>query len=98
MIGIIFNFILALIQRIITIAFTPINTIVQNYFPDLTSALNYITSFFNHLKQYSAFIMSYTGLSDVVIQIIVTLFIASILIPFAVHGIKLGLKWWEELV
>ena len=93
-----FDLIITILAKIITIAFIPIDTIVSNYMPNLDSALSKVTTFFNYLQNYSSFIMSYTGLNRDVISICITLFVTTITLPTLVHGIKLGLKWWEELV
>lgn len=76
----------------------PINILLETLVPSTTTAFSYISQFWALLSNYTGFVMSYTGLTNEVISIIIILFIANITIPLGVHGFKLACKWWETLI
>lgn len=95
MINLFLKLILGVITTIINFFFTPIFNLIGNIYTDLQldTLVNYITTFFNNIRLYVDFVLSYTGFTDQVIVIICLLLIGIISVPLIVSGYKLAAKW-----
>lgn len=75
----------------------PIDIVIAEFLPTLNDALDYITAFFNGLTNVSQWVVSFFGLFDNVLALIVTGIIAPTLISLAIMPIKLGIRWYNSL-
>lgn len=98
MIQILFNIVVTIAEILANFFVIPIMNTIDQYLPNIGNTLNMVSNFFNHVAQYNTFILSYTGLYDTTIAIIVAMFIGIIIIPINVHILKMVAKWWETLV
>lgn len=97
MIAKLLNAILNLLISIISIPIGLIDNFIQQVLPDLSSALNLIGDFFTYISQFSPLVVSYTGLYPATIGIIVSMIVATVMLPLTVEGVKLAVKWFDKL-
>lgn len=97
MIKAIINGIMALIISLVNLLLAPIDLIINEALPNLSSALDYISNLFDMASDVIPFIISYTGLNNVVLTIIIDLFVFILTVPLMVHSIKLAISWYEKL-
>lgn len=98
MLQLIFNLIITILEIICNILVIPILNIIDQYMPNIGNTLTYVGNFFTHIGQYNTFILSYTGLNDTIIIILVAMLVAIIMIPINTHILKMVAKWWETLI
>lgn len=98
MLQLIFNLIITILEIICNILVIPILNIIDQYMPNIGNTLTYVGNFFSHIGQYNTFILSYTGLNDTIIIILVAMLVAIIMIPINTHILKMVAKWWETLI
>lgn len=75
----------------------PIDNFLAQNLPGIASALNSITDFFSQLGSVSQWVVSYFGLTNETLSIIVLGFIAPTTISLLIFPIKLGIKWFRSL-
>lgn len=89
-----FNF----VGNITTVILLPITTAISNVLgPSVNEFFQPVSNLFNYLEQFVPLSVSYLGLTSETFAILLTLFVATITIPIAVHGFKLALKWYNSL-
>ena len=95
MINLFLKLILGLISTIINFFLTPIFTLIENIYNTLKldQFIGYITTFFNNIRAYVNFVISYTGFNDTIVGIVCLLLIGIISVPIIVSGYKLVAKW-----
>lgn len=98
MIQILFNLFITILETITNILIIPIMETINQYMPNIGNTINIVGNFFNHISQYNSFILSYTGLNNEIIIIIVSMLVSCIIIPINIHIFKMVAKWWETLV
>lgn len=65
--------------------------------PGLSEVLSYIEGFFNYLKPFGPFVISYTGLTPTIVGVMTSLVVATITITISVTSIKLIISWYNAL-
>lgn len=96
MINAIIKGIFKLIMGLVNLLLLPIDALITQFLPDVASALNHVNDFFDLIGSYLPWVISYTGLSDLMSPVI--LIITFILtVPLMVKTIKLALKWYNKL-
>lgn len=98
MIGVILLGFIHLVVFLVNHLLNPIDSIIQQYLPNLASGLNAVASFFNMLTSVIGWCIDATGLSSETISIIVTYYIFKLTAPLLVYVIKLALKWYRKLM
>lgn len=96
MINAIIKGIFKLIMGLVNLLLLPIDALITQFLPDVASALNHVNDFFDLIGSYLPWVISYTGLSDLMGPVIlIVTFILSV--PLMVKTIKLALKWYNKL-
>lgn len=96
MINAIIKGIFKLIMGLVNLLLLPIDALISKFLPDVSSALNHVNDFFDLIGSYLPWVISYTGLSDLMGPVIlIVTFILSV--PLMVKTIKLALKWYNKL-
>lgn len=95
MIAILLRLILGIITTIINFFITPIMTFISTLYTNsgLSSVLVTATSFFDTIKTYIKFAISYTGFYPTTITVICLLLAGIITVPIVVSGYKIVCKW-----
>lgn len=93
LIGII-NFVYNLIDTLLL----PIDTIINQYVPDLGSALQTFSNLLDYVLGFIGFCVDASGLDSIAILLIITYFTFSLTVPLAIWVIKVVIKWWHALV
>lgn len=97
MINAIINGIMTLIISLVSLILSPIDMLINQFLPSVSDALGYIADFFGTLGSVVPFVLSYTGISPQFITICVDLIVFIYTLPYAVHAIKLAIKWYQSL-
>lgn len=96
MINAIIKGIFKLIMGLVNLLLLPIDALITQFLPDVSSALNHVNDFFDLIGSYLPWVISYTGLLGLMSPIIlIVTFILTV--PLMVKTIKLALKWYNKL-
>lgn len=88
------NFIILFCKAILL----PINTLIEQFLPDLSNMLSSVQPLFDTASQYLNWVISLSGLSTTAIQFIVLYFTFKLTVPLSVYVIKFVVKWYNALV
>lgn len=83
--------------HLIEIVLYPIDLIIKTFLPSLDTCLTYIGSVFNYVSDFIPWVVSYLGLPQDVLEIIVSFIIFRVSLPLAVMAVKLCIKWYNAL-
>lgn len=97
MINAILNGIMKLIIGLVGVLLAPIDLLIEQFIPDLSSALDMFNGMLNYIGDYFIWAVSWTGLNSTVRGIIVAYFTFILTVPLLVSSIKLALKWYDKL-
>ena len=97
MIKAIISAIFKLIISLVSVLLMPIDALIEQFLPNIAEALDYISGFFDFIGSSIAFVMSYTGLNQFVLIIIIDIITFILTVPLMVHTIKLALAWYNKL-
>lgn len=97
MIKAIINGIFKLIMSLVNLLLLPIDALIEQFLPNVSEALSYVGGFFDYIGDFIPFVISYTGLSPVVLNAIVSITTFILTVPIMVHAIKLALSWYNKL-
>lgn len=97
MIGKILQGIMNLIVSLVSLILLPIDALITSALPNLSNALNSVSSFLNIALQSIGWVISLTGLSSNVISLIVIYYGFVLTAPLLFYMIKLALQWYDKL-
>lgn len=86
-----------LIMSLTSVLLTPINTIIQNFIPDLANVISGIVTLFDMAGQFLGFIMSIFGFNSLTWSIIVMYYVFHFGFQMGMFTVKLSLKWYNAL-
>ena len=89
----IFDFVLYTVNVILF----PINHFIEQSMPGLDSAMDYIGNFFTYIGNIIPFVISYFGLNQELLTLIVAYLTFKITLPITAFPFKLGIKWYNAL-
>lgn len=89
----IFNLIIGLVGIILS----PIDLLISQFLPDLSSAFGAIGSMFSLVDGVMGFCVSVTGLSSETLSLIVLYWTFKLTAPLVVSAIKMSIKWYKAL-
>ena len=98
MIKAIINGIFKLVVSLISVLLAPIDSIITNALPGLSSAISAIGSFLQICSSALGWVLSCFGLSSACLSLIVVYFTFKLTIPITIYVIKLAIKWYHMLV
>lgn len=98
MINFILNGIFTLVINLVNVILTPIDLLISNLLPDLSSALVAIGDFLGICVRSIGWCISLTGLDNKTISLIITYFTFKLTAPLVISSIKLALKWYKAIV
>lgn len=97
MIKAIINGIMKLIMSLVSLLLSPIDALIEQFLPDLSNALDGLTSFFCYVTQYIGWVIDFAGIPSSVITLIVAYYTFKLTVPLVVSTVKLALKWYNTL-
>ncbi len=97
MIKAIVNGVMSLVISFVGVLLSPIDALINQFLPSVGDALGYVGNFFTTLGGVVPFVLSYTGISMEFISICVDLIVFVYTLPYAIHAIKLAIKWYQSL-
>lgn len=97
MINIILKGIIGLIMGLVNVLLAPIDALIVQFLPDLSSAIGSVGKMFMYVFDFMGFIIDCTGLSSDAISLVVLFFTFKLTVPLAVSTIKTGVKWYQAL-
>lgn len=86
-----------LIISLVDILLKPIDVLIGNFFPSLTSGLSYVSGFFNWLCGLVPWSISWFGLDNEILAFYVAYLTFELTVPLLVHTVKLCLAWYDKL-
>lgn len=89
--------IMSLIISLVQVLLLPIDALIEQFLPDLSTALNGIASFLNMCGTYVGWVIDLTGLSSETISLIILYFTFKLTVPLLVSTIKSAIKWYNAL-
>lgn len=93
----IIHFVFSAVFTVINLVLLPINILIANYLPVLSSALSAVNSLFQSILSTVPFLVSLTMLPTLAIQMIVLYYSFALTLPFSIYFIKLCIKWYNIL-
>lgn len=97
MIGKILTGIMSLIIGLVNVLLSPIDLLIQNALPDVSSALTAFNSLIDYVINFLGFCVDATGLSSTAISLIIIYYSFSLVVPLTVYTVKLAIKWYNAL-
>lgn len=97
MIKALINGIMSLVISLVNLILAPIDALINSYLPGLSNAFSYINDFFEYLGNIVPWVISYTGINAIVLNIIIDLIVFILTVPLLVHTIKLAVSWYNKL-
>ena len=89
--------IIKLITGLVSTLLAPIDLLIEYSLPDLSNALNSISSFLNLAFSSIGWAVSLLGIPAIALKLIVAYYSFKLTIPLAVSAVKLALKWYNSL-
>ncbi len=86
-----------LIISLVSVILTPIDMLIAEFLPSLDTAFSYISNFFDYIGDIVPFVISYTGINEIVLNAIIDIFVFILTVPLMVHTIKLAIAWYNKL-
>lgn len=97
MIKIIINGIMSLVIGLVNLLLSPIDLAINNALPSLANAFDLVSNFFDTIGNIVPFVISYTGLTPLVLNIIIDIFVFILSVPLLVDVVKLAIRWYDKL-
>jgi len=93
----IINGVFKLIMSLVSLLLAPIDLLIEQFLPDVAEIIDYVSSFFDYIGDFISFVISYTGLSELVLNGIYVIIVFILTVPLMVHTVKLALAWYNKL-
>lgn len=93
----VFNIIISLVFLLIKVLLLPIDLLIQQFIPSVSSALTSVGNFFELLAQGIGWAISASGIPYASIALIATYYIFKLSFPIIMWGVKLAIKWYVAL-
>lgn len=82
---------------VVNLILIPFDSLIESFFPDLSSALSSISSAFAVSLQYIGWIIDSVGLESITVILIVDYFIFKLTIPLQAYVVKIAVSWYNHL-
>ena len=89
---------LKLITALLSALLTPIDLVVNAFFPDVSGLVSYISNWFDIIKPYFGWVVDASFISREVITFMMIFFTFKLTFWFAVWVIKLAIHWYRKLM
>lgn len=89
--------IMSLIMSLVSLLLTPIDSLITQFLPDLSTAISAVGAMFNYVLNFMGFCISASGLSSSTLSLIVLYYTFKLSVPLLVATIKTAIKWYNAL-
>lgn len=86
-----------IIISLVSLLLTPIDNLISQFLPGLDEAFTMIGNLVQQLCNVIPWVMSWLGVSSVVVSLLVSYLTFKMSVPIVVHTVKLALKWYDKL-
>lgn len=86
-----------LVISLVNVLLVPIDNIIASALPELGEAIDFVAQYFSFLANLLPWVMSWIGLSTIVLELFVAYITFKLTVPLLVHTIKLSIKWYDKL-
>lgn len=86
-----------IIISLVSLLLTPIDNLIAQFLPGLDDAFTMIGNLVQQICNVVPWVMSWMGVSSVVVSLLVSYLTFKMSVPIVVHTIKLALKWYDKL-
>lgn len=86
-----------IIISLVSLLLTPIDNLIAQFLPGLDDAFTMIGNLVQQLCNVVPWVMSWMGVSTIVVSLLVSYLTFKMSVPIVVHTIKLALKWYDKL-
>lgn len=86
-----------IIISLVSLLLTPIDNLIAQFLPGLDDAFTMIANLVQQICNVVPWVMSWMGVSSVVVSLLVSYLTFKMSVPIVVHTIKLALKWYDKL-
>lgn len=86
-----------IIISLVSLLLTPIDNLIAQFLPGLDDAFTMIGNLVQQLCNVVPWVMSWLGVSSVVVSLLVSYLTFKMSVPIVVHTVKLALKWYDKL-
>ena len=97
MIKALINGIFKLVLALVNLILLPIDSLISNYLPSVSNALDTIASYFSWVANLIPWGISWFGLSSTTISLFVGYLTFELTVPLLIHTIKLAIQWYNAL-
>lgn len=92
-----FYSLISLILNFIALLLQPIDKIISSLLPDLSNIFTLIGNLLEIIFSQAGWAISFLGLSQTAVNLVVTYLIVSVTSSYSVYFIKLAIKWYNNL-
>jgi len=89
--------IMSLIMSLVSVLLAPIDSLITQFLPDLSTAISAIGAMFNYVGNFIGFVVSATGLSSETLSLIVLFYTFKLTVPLLISTVKTAIKWYNAL-
>lgn len=86
-----------IVISLVNILLLPINTLITNYLPSVSSAFSTIRQLFNTLFTYIGWSVDASFISSDSISLIIACLTLRLTLPLLINTIKIALKWFQAV-
>lgn len=86
-----------IIISLVNLLLTPINLLISNYLPSVSSAIGLIRNLFQTMFTYIGWVVDSTFISSDTIALIIACLTLKFTIPLAINAIKIAIKWYNNI-
>lgn len=97
MIRAIINGIFSLVTTLVSVLLAPIDLIIDNALPTISSWINAVGTFLSYCTQAIGWCLSAIGMSSDIISLIIIYYTFKLTVPLLVYTVKLAIKWYDKI-
>lgn len=97
MIESIFNVIIFIVFKVVQVILLPIDLLIENAMPELSTALDNVSQYFVYVGTYINWIFDMMMLGSFAIGLLSAYYVFKLTLPLNVWLVKLALKWYNTL-
>lgn len=86
-----------IIIKLVSLLLTPIDNLISQFLPGLDDAFTMIGNLVQQISNVVPWVMSWMGVSSLVVSLLVSYLTFKMSVPLVVHTIKLAIKWYDKL-
>lgn len=91
------NFMLEALMRIVQLLLNPIDNVIASFLPGLSYILSKISSLITFISNLIPWVVSYLGLDQTLLNLIVAYFVFSLTVSITLYTIKFAISWLRAI-